>query len=68
MITPREAKALVTRTPDREFLNAGEVFLACRSWSHAEEVVEGLRRANVYGRQPRSAIGVIVMASKLEVG
>ena len=67
-MTPREAKALIVPTPDREFLSEGEVFLACRDWAHAHAVVESLRDANVYGRQPRSAIGVIVMASKLEVG
>lgn len=68
MITPREAKELIAPAPASEALSEDEVFLACRDWAHAHAVVESLRDANVYGRQPRSAVGVIVMASKLEVG
>lgn len=67
-MTPRETKKLIAPPPASETLCEGEVFLACRDWDHAYKVVDELRHADVYGRQPRSAIGVIVMASKLEVG
>ena len=65
MSAKETAKALIASRPP-EPLAEGEVFVQCRDWCHAYDMVRDLRYEGVYGRQPLSVPGIIVFASKLE--